>query len=151
MLKIEHLGTHGGSRLGAHRGVRHLSPMQREVKRRGSWSCPSQGALCLSPESLSSQLACLSEQGRLSLSPAEELLRWGVQRGAHLLVPAPTGGGPESAPDPLRGGGAERKQAVSAQPWCLRPDAGARRPPGLWRLCTSSVGSSWVPCPFSES
>lgn len=91
-LKIERLGTHGGSWPGAHRGVRRLSSMQREVKRRGSWSCPSRGALCLSTESRSSQLACLSEQGRLSLSLAEDLLGWGVQRGAHLLVPAPTGG-----------------------------------------------------------
>ena len=73
---------------GAHRGVRRLSPVEREVKRPGPRRCPSRGALHLSRVRVS-QLACLSEQGQLSLSPAKDLLGRGGQRSAHLPTRGP--------------------------------------------------------------
>lgn len=73
---------------GAHRGVRRLSPVEREVKQPGPRHRPSRGALHLSRVGVS-QLACLSEQGQLSPSPAKDLLGRGGQSSAHLPTRGP--------------------------------------------------------------
>lgn len=122
--------------LGARCGVRHLSPMQREVKQLGPWRRPSRGAPPFSRVRVS-QLVCLSEQGQLSLSPAEDLLG--------RVDPACTRGGGRSVLGVPEGRGSHHR---THRDWAL---LGARIhsstcEQGSWAL-TRGPTWSWAPAP----